>query len=131
MKTFPISRCVFHFCHFLHNHKKTPGKPEVFFVIITKESVLFVSQTKISVSCLFHFLFFNKKRFACHVCRLFHSHKLDQCRNDICQASALTQCIFRICVYEDKWYRVCGMCSPTVHLSRSRSAVLHYHGQHR
>ena len=58
------------------------------------------------------YLFLNKKRLSCHFLRLLHAHKLDQCRNDVCKASVLTKCVFRICVYQDKRNRVGCMSCP-------------------
>ena len=58
------------------------------------------------------YLFLNKKRLSCHFLRLLHTHKLDQSRNDICKTSVLTKCVFRICVYKDKRYRVSCMSCP-------------------
>ena len=58
------------------------------------------------------YLFLNKKRLSCHFLRLLHTHKLDQSRNDICKTSVLTKCVFRICVYKDKRYRVRCMSCP-------------------
>ena len=58
------------------------------------------------------YLFLNKKRLSCHFLRLLHAHKLDQCRNDVCKASVLTKCVFRICIYQDKRNRIGCMSSP-------------------
>ena len=95
------------------------------FYIITKskqKTLWFVSEGFVNITncwclqssshsfCIILFLY--KKWFSCHFRRLFHSHKLDQCRNDICKTSVLAQCVFRICIYKNEWYRICCMCSP-------------------
>ena len=67
---------------------------------------------KICRDSIISYLFLNKKRLSCHFLRLLHTHKLDQSRNDICKTSVLTKCVFRICVYKDKRYRISCMSCP-------------------
>ena len=42
-------------------------------------------------------LLFYKQAFSCHLFWLLHAHQLDQSRDDVCQAAALTQLVLRIC----------------------------------
>ena len=43
---------------------------------------------------------------SCHFSRLFHSHQLDQCRNDISKHAVLSELIFRIRIHQNEGNRI-------------------------